>query len=493
MSSYTSPRHIIEHMFDTTEPAEAIAPSRSTVAGLPGELFSDSELVEELASHAAHLAVAECRYVLLVAEIDRREIWGDPGTRSCAHWLNWRCGTSMSAAREQVRVGRALERLPLVRGAFASGQISYSKARAITRIATPQTEAQLVEWAGVATAAQMEQIVRSYRRASSDEGTEALAKHHRRYLRTYTDSDGMVVIQALLAPEDGAIVLGAIEAARDQLREDRAEPEEQSEPVAPAPPPAGPDVSAETPSSLLHHVNEGEGATSMERVDALVHACRSVLEGGLSSADHEPQVQVVVHVDEKVLENPSAEGCSYIEGVGAISSHTARRLVCDAGIAPLIYKVDAQVESEGMTRSIPRQMRRAVLARDGGCRWPACTQRRYVELHHVVFWSRGGRTSPGNLVTICRFHHRLVHEAGYRLEMSGSGQMRVFTPLGAEVPVVAPVKKASGPDLIEQHHRAGLTINGETMFLGWNDPCDMSAAAEWLGWANKQEPEVFLS
>ena len=467
-----------------------------------GGRLSDHELVEELASYAAHLAVAECHYVLLIAEFDRRGIWADPGTRSCAHWLNWRCGTSLSAAREQVRVGRALENLPLVRSAFASGEISYSKVRAITRIATPENEAQLVEWAGLATASQLELIVRCHRRASACEGLEALDKHHARYLRTCTDCDGMVVIQARLSPEDGAVVLGAIEAAREAA-------------AAPPPPPepdvsaetstrtsaetceerddrhddTDPDVSAETPGGLLVHVNEGPEGTGMARADALVEVCRSVLEQGISSSEEEPRVNVMLHVDEKVLEDPAAEGCSYVESVGAVSSHTARRLTCDAGIVPLVYRGDGQVESEGMTRSIPRQMRRSVLARDDGCRWPACTQRRFVEVHHVVFWSRGGRTVPSNLVTICRFHHRLVHEGGYRLERSKSGQIRVYTPEGKEIPAVPPRKKAFGPDLAHKHQSSGLTINGETMRLGYAEPFDVDTTTEWLGSISKHSGE----
>lgn len=168
-----------------------------------------------------------------------------------------------------------------------------------------------------------------------------------------------------------------------------------------------------------------------------------------------------------------------------MSSHTAQRLACDAGITPLIYRIDGRVEAEGKTRSIPRQMRRAVLARDGGCRWPGCTRRRFVDIHHVVFWSNGGRTKPSNLVTICRFHHRLVHEGGYRLESKPSGRIRVWKPDGTEIPVVPPCIRASGAGLAEQHRQASPSIGTETLAVGYAEPFDVSTTTQWLFWLSE--------
>jgi hypothetical protein len=206
--STSQPGRNIERMFATNpEPAE-IPESAPVATG--GVQLSDQELIEQVSTQAAHIAAAECRYVLLVAELDRRDLWADGGhCRSCAHWLNWRCGTSLVTAKEQVRVGRALASLPVVRCAFASGEISYSKARAITRVDTPRIEKMLIDLARWATASQLELIVRSYRRVDAEEGKTALANYRRRYVRTYTDDDGMVVIQARLSPEDGAVVLSA--------------------------------------------------------------------------------------------------------------------------------------------------------------------------------------------------------------------------------------------------------------------------------------------
>src|SRR5437879_13076342 len=121
-------------------------------------------LESEITALAAHVNAALCRWLLLVAEYDRREGWASWGMASCAHWLNWKCGISLRTGHEHVRVGRCLEELPAVRDAFSRGEVSYSKVRAITRIATSETEETLVMWARPGTASQLERIVRPYGR-----------------------------------------------------------------------------------------------------------------------------------------------------------------------------------------------------------------------------------------------------------------------------------------------------------------------------------------
>lgn len=117
------------------------------------------ELEDAITEGAARLDAAMCAWLLDVAEFDRRAGYVSWECRSTAHFLNWRCGVSLHAARQQVRVARALESLPLARAAFADGRLSYSKLRALVKIVTPETEQQLVEWAQCATAAQFEKVV----------------------------------------------------------------------------------------------------------------------------------------------------------------------------------------------------------------------------------------------------------------------------------------------------------------------------------------------
>ncbi len=474
---------------DTSNPAggpptEAITPvSPSPTVPPPPDpaalgALSNEALQDELCTHAAHLSVAECQMVLLVGELDRRGIWAEEGLRSCAHWLNWRCGVSLGAAREQVRVGRALADLPAVRAAFSAGEISYSKVRAITRIANRRLEEGLVAMAREATASQLERVVREYRRADPDEGPQHLARHDRRFLRSFTDDDGMVVLRARFSPEEGAVVLAAIEAARQALAADRAEDV-----------PAGTSGGEATTATWTYGPDPANPATATleagermaaEWADALVAVCEAALAGGLRPpGEGGPAVSVVVHVDEAVLADPTAEGCAYVEEVGAISSHTARRLCCGAAVSALRFRSGGSVVPEGKTRRIPGSLRRAVRARDGGCRWPGCTQRRYVDVHHVTFVSAGGRTTLSNLTTLCKAHHRLVHEGGFSLTMTPAGKVTVRTPDGAVVPRAPRPPVPVGPDLYARHEQDGLTLGPRTLTYN-GEPFDLGLTIDAL-------------
>lgn len=416
-----------------------------------GEL-SDEALEAALCTHASHVAAAECAFVLMIAEVDRRGIWADQGARTCAHWLSWRCGLSAGVAREHIRVGRALGDLPATRDAFGRGEISYSKVRAVTRIATPAMEVSLLEMAALATASQLETIVSAFRRAAADEGTAALECHRRRSLHIHTDEDGTVWIRARLLPEDGATVLAAIESTRQEL-----------EPA---------DVAAETLDSVDRF--------AASCADALVAICEAHQAAGPRRGYAAgPRASVVVHVDRQVLEDAGAEGCAHIEGVGVVSAHTVQRLVCDAAVSTVAFLPDGTAVPEGRTRQVPESLRRAVRTRDGGCRWPGCERRRYVDVHHVVFVSQGGRTRLNNLTTLCRAHHRLVHEGGYRLSMDRHARVTVMTPAGGVLPRRTSLPGDITPDRLAGLHRdRGMVLQG--MPAAANSPYDLDLTLQVL-------------
>lgn len=433
-------------------PAETPAVGAAGLAEDPGAL-SDEALEAALCSHAAHIAAAECRFVLMVAEIDRRGIWADQRARTCAHWLSWRCGLSEGVGREHVRVGRALGELPALRAAFARGALSYSKVRAITRVATPATETALLDMAALATASQLETIVRAFRRARPDEGERALARHCGRFLHHYTDAEGMVVITARLSPEDGATVLACIEATRHELAEDSADAEQGAR-----------GVPAETLEACDPAPEEPFAASSADALVAICEAHQAArASGGVVSG---PKATVVVHVDRQVLADEGAEGCAHAEGVGVLSAHVVQRLICDASVSTLSFLPDGTAVPEGRTRQIPGSLRRAVLTRDGGCRWPGCSRRRYVDVHHVVFVSKGGKTRLSNLAVLCRAHHRLVHEGGYRLSMDEHASVSVTTPDGATLPARSVLPGGDDLDLVRLHEREGLVCDDCTMPVG---------------------------
>jgi hypothetical protein len=174
-------------------------------------------LGDEIAELSAHLDAASARLLALIREFDARGGWNG-GFRSCAAWLSWRVGLDLGAARERVRVARALGSLPLLADALARGELSYAKVRALSRVATPETEARLLAFGRVGTAAHVERLVRGWRRVDRlAEARETARRHASRALQVYQDEDGMVLLRGRLDPEVGALLVQALAAAREAL------------------------------------------------------------------------------------------------------------------------------------------------------------------------------------------------------------------------------------------------------------------------------------
>jgi hypothetical protein len=174
-------------------------------------------LGDEIAELSAHLDAATARLLDLIRTFDARGGW-NTGFRSCAAWLSWRVGLDLGAARERVRVARALETLPLFAQALARGELSYAKVRALTRVATPETEARLLGVGRAGTAAHVERIVRGWRRVDRRaEARETALRHPSRGVHVYHGEDGMVTVRGRLEPEVGALLVQALAAARESL------------------------------------------------------------------------------------------------------------------------------------------------------------------------------------------------------------------------------------------------------------------------------------
>jgi hypothetical protein len=172
-------------------------------------------LEAEIVELSSQLTAATSRLLGLVGEFAAVEGWREWGMRSTAHWLSWQCGVGMTTGREQVRVARALRTLPLVSAEFAAGRMSYSKVRAVSRVATVETEATLVEWALHATAAQLDRLVSAQRRVVRT--AEVRARHDARYLSWRWDDDGSLIGSFRLPPEQAAVLLQALEVAKESL------------------------------------------------------------------------------------------------------------------------------------------------------------------------------------------------------------------------------------------------------------------------------------
>ena len=177
-----------------------------------------AELEAEITAIASCVNAVNHRWLVLIAEFDRRAGWAEAGARSCAHWLNWKCGLDLGAAQEKVRVAHALGRLPLIAAAMASGELSYSKARALTRVATAENEPELLAAARQATAHHVDAMVRQYRRSQElAEVTREARQYAKRQLVYSFDEDGSLTVRARLTAEAGAVLLRSLCAAIEEV------------------------------------------------------------------------------------------------------------------------------------------------------------------------------------------------------------------------------------------------------------------------------------
>ena len=406
-------------------------------------------LGDEIAELAAHLNAATAHLLELIREFDVRGGWAN-GFRSCAHWLAWRVRLNLGAAREHVRVARALGSLHRLADALARGELSYSTVRALTRVATPETEEQLLAVGKAGTACHVERIVRGWRRVDRiAEAREAAHRHKTRGVHMYEDEDGMVVIRGRLTPEAGAVLRQALDAARETLyqRARGTDPAESPE-----------DVPAGTPSM------------AQQQADALALLAETALHHGIDPGAPGDRYQVVVHVDAEVLADPEAPGQSVLEGGTHVSAETSRRLACDASRVVMRHGPDGRiVEVDARTRTIPPAIRRALHHRDHGCRFPGCDLP-FGQGHHIRHWAQGGPTTLSNLAMLCRRHHRAVHEEGYQVERQPDGKLRFRRPDGRPLPdVPAPPAIPDDPvrALRARNETAGLHLHARTACPGW--------------------------
>ena len=464
-------------------------------------------LGERIAELSSRIQAATYDLLVLIREFDAQIGWS--GWTSCAHWLSWRTGLAPGAAREHVRVARALGNLPKLSGAMRRGAVSYSKVRAVTRVATPETEQALLDVAQSGTAAHVEQIVRGWRRVDrTAERTEEKQRQDRRSLRTWVDDDGMVVVQGRLTPEVGAALRRALEAACDQAR-----------------PAVVDSANADSEASDIALAEEELAPSFAQRqADAIGTVAECALAGGLDRGTAGDRYQVVVHVDSGALANerdvpagtsetavcddettevgehvpagtyksaelapeldegrqgvpagtpagsggklrrssqtcpgpkpaastePAAKSQTVLDEAGGIhvSAETARRLACDAAKVEMQHGPGGEILDVGRrTRTISPALRRALSARDGQCRFPGCQNRR-CDAHHIEHWADGGETALENLVLLCRRHHRAVHEEGFGITLDAAGEVQFTRPDGRPFPAAPPPPLWTGAPL----------------------------------------------
>ncbi len=414
-------------------------------------------LADEIAELSAHIDAATHRFLTLIARFDEIDGWGEHGARTCAHWLSWRVGLDLGAAREHVRVARALRALPQIDDALRHGRISYSKVRALTRVAMPENEGHLLEMARASTASQLERICRGYRLAVRNATPVTWAEEdEERWVHERLADGGHVRITIQLRPEEAAVLRRAIEAA-----------------------------------TFERHVSAGTRQAPMRRADALVAVAERFLTT-TEPRDAAPSVEVVVHVE--AGNDPDGEIGGTLDDGTAVSRTTTDRLMCDAAVVEVREGGDGAIRDVGRRRrTVPTLLRRALRLRDRGCRFPGCTNR-CVDGHHVVPWSRGGPTTLANLLSLCRRHHTFVHDRGVRIVPEGNAFRFVRTDGRIIEPSATPPSLGPSPidALLARTRSGGVVIDASTNASTWDGkPADydhadfvLMARHQLEGWPN---------
>ncbi len=373
----------------------------------------------------------------LLAEFDRRSGWQDTGFSSTAEWLAWRIGIKPNAARERLRTALALEHLPQISEAMRNGEISFTKVRALTRVATPESEPTLLDFARAGSAANLERMVRGWKALDrKSEVTAEQIRHRSRRFSAFVDDDGMVVVRGRLDPEVGALFMRAVEAASDALYRNGAERKgdgkggevgDGGQRVI-----NGPGAEAGTSPDLDETTPEQRRADAVGLIAERAFAAGfgNGAGGEVVSGSRAERYQVMLHVDADTLKEDGDPGRSELEDGTRVSAETSRRLACDSGLVDIAHAPDGEVIGAGRRiRTVNPSIRRALEARDRGCRFPGCGLR-FTEAHHVKHWADGGETTLRNMALLCRVHHRAVHEGGVRVCIDLQGQVVFFTPKG---------------------------------------------------------------
>jgi len=512
-----------DNEFTTASEVAAIkATDAAVLAGKQRRRDHIAELEMKITTLAANINAAKYQWLRLLAEFDRIEGWGeDAGISSTANWLSFKCGITPNAARENVRVARALPELPLISAAFAAGRLSYSKVRAMTRAATPENEEYFVMVARHGTGAHMEKLVRLRARTMKLNDPDASQRaFESRSLDWHCNEDGTVVIRARLMADQAEAVIGAIQGiAAEMQRQAAAEAGtlEESLPVenreqGTGAPPLRIGISAETHRTQLRadalerlaqwwnqngdiedaqtadHREDRRNETGQNKIRQNKIKPRKEQSLGETMAAVEsirkrrnsknrPHT-IVVHVDAADLGQSvrldlpePADRTTDSHHTTGVSSETLSRIGCDAALIASIDDADGKPLNIGRRRrTLPAAMRRALDARDTGCTFPGCSHTEFVDAHHIKHWCHGGKTRLDNLILLCRRHHRLLHEGGFTVSMT-DGHPPVFYSLrGNPVSIAGDAHGIQGnaAALGDLNHDNGIEIDTETVATLWD-------------------------
>ncbi len=352
-------------LVETVREGSVVGSPADLAAALGARDAATQERVDELAGLSAHLSAATARWLEVVWEMHVENDSSD-----LRAFMAWRCGITGREAREFLRVAEALQGLPLIRASFGRGELTFTKVRALTRVATAVSEEGLLDLAGALSASQLERALRVFRRVAVEDARHA---QELEYVDYYLDDDGTLFLRARLAAEDGVLVIRALEAARERVvsrrHEERAagaagDPPEEKHVDAPAQTEIGTDPTEMVPDHAQGWepaVMESAGHPRPARVEALLDLAEASL--ALECESGRERARVVVHIDAAALTTDSGGRCELEDGP-LISLETARRLGCDADVAAQLERDGLPVSVGRSRRTVPPALRRLLEARD---------------------------------------------------------------------------------------------------------------------------------
>jgi len=381
------------------------AMSRSLADYTSSELRSIDQLDAEIGGLVRQANVGCYRMLVLVREFDDRFGWKKWAFKNCTEWLAYRSEISRSAARERLRTAHALRSLPAISAAFAEGRLSYSKVRALTRVAGRHDEALLVAYALSTTTENVEERCRQIRNVAPESAHHAQRVWANRSLTMWRDERRGVMRLTVEVPiEEGELIGRAIDCAIAS-----------GEVTTYFDPSAGPDSK--------------RTSWGAQQADALVAVMKSYLDGGHGSEGRSTadRYQVVVHADAQSLRGGA--------GLADLPIDTVKRLLCDCSLVTVAEDASGNPLDVGRKqRTLSTSLRRALYARDRGCTFPGCHRKRYLDGHHMEHWINGGETNADNLTLLCTYHHRLLHEGGFGIVKEADGALRFVTADGRTIP-----------------------------------------------------------
>ncbi|OUC75984.1 DUF222 domain-containing protein, partial [Gordonia lacunae] len=347
--------------------------------------LSDEVLEARVLGYAAQITALTAGFLGLVAELDGRESWRGPGIHSLAHWLSWKAGIAPRTAHEQVRVAKAIRELPVIRKAFGEGRLSYSKVRALTRVATPEREAELVNLALSTTASQLDRAVRAMGQIDRNRGVEEENRPPVESTgRWKWNADGSLSVSLRLSPLDGARFLaGSVRAEYERTRTG-ADPDL-------------PTVESVPRNTEPDSIPENLGVVPSRRRDLwrqvpanvapAVVVMADMVHDGIAMPDLAPGAEILVHAGSGVEQAHLDDGPALSEvEVAEAGCGASRREVVSRRVPGRPGKL--ALVGVGRRKRVPNKaLVRALLVRDRCCQMPGCGRTRHLHAHHVQFWS----------------------------------------------------------------------------------------------------------